>query len=92
VSFLVVSVAILAVSAFLAVSTVVVLVESTVLVESVVEDDEEPLQAAKETATTNAKEAILIEFFMCVIFYVLPLIQQTRKGNPQFFNNYITSW
>jgi hypothetical protein len=79
VSFLVVSVAILAVSAFLAVSTVVVLVESTVLVESVVEDDEEPLQAAKETATANAKEAILIEFFMCIIFCCFALIQQTTK-------------
>ncbi|MGZ3944785.1 MAG: hypothetical protein ACXVJB_07565 [Mucilaginibacter sp.] len=74
--------AFLEVSAFLAVSTTVVLVESTVLVESVVEDEEEPLQAAKETATANAKEAILIEFFMCVIFCVLPLIQQIQKGNP----------
>jgi len=67
VSFLVVSTAALVVS-FLVVSTTVVLVESTVLVESVVEVVEEPLQAAKETAITKAKEAILNEFFMWVIF------------------------
>jgi len=69
VSFLVVSTVTFLVVSFFAVSTVVVLVESTVvLVESVVEDEDEPLQAAKDTAIAKAKEAILIEFFMCVIF------------------------
>jgi hypothetical protein len=69
------------VSAFLVVSTVVLtvvsfLVESTtVLEESVVEDVEEPLQAAKETAIAKAKEAILNEFFMLSYILFFALIQ-----------------
>jgi hypothetical protein len=71
VSFLVVSAAaFLLVSAFFAVSTTVVLLESTVLDESEVLVVDDPLQAAKETATTKAKEAILIEFFMFMICFV----------------------
>jgi hypothetical protein len=81
VSFLVVSTTVFLEVSFLVVSTVVVLLESTVLVESVVEVEEEPLQAAKDTAIAKAKEAILNEFFMCYILFVA-LIQQNEKGNP----------
>jgi len=65
-----VSAAVVAALSFLVESTTVVLVESTVVaVESVVEDEEEPLQAAKDTVIAKAKAATLNEFFMCV--YIL---------------------
>jgi hypothetical protein len=86
VSFLVVSAtAALAVSAFLAVSTVAAFAESAVFAESADEAVEEPLQAAKETATTKAKEAILNEFFIVCYILFFALIQQCEKGNPYFF-------
>jgi hypothetical protein len=52
-------------------STTVVLVESTVVVESVVEAEDEPLQAAKDTVIAKARAANLNEFFMFVIFCFL---------------------
>jgi hypothetical protein len=75
-----VSVVILAAVSFFAVSTVVVCTESVVLVESVVEDEEEPLQAAKEAATIKATEAILSEFFIvCYIFCFLVNTSKRKK-------------
>ena len=86
VSFLVVSAAIfILLVSFLVVSTTVVFDESTVvLLESVVDVEEEPLQAAKETATAKAKEAILIEFFIVLYFVFVALIRESKKGNPSF--------
>jgi hypothetical protein len=84
-----VSTAFLVVSTVLTVVSFLVVESTTVLDESVVEVVEEPLQAAKETATANAKEAILIEFFMCVIFCFVALILQPEKGNPSFFKYFI---
>jgi len=66
VSFLVVS-ALVVSAAILEVSALVVsaaILEESALVESAAEDDEEPLQAAKETAIAKAKKPNLKEFFI----------------------------
>jgi hypothetical protein len=69
VSFLVVS-ALVVSAAILEVSALVVsaaILEESALVESAAEDDEEPLQAAKETAIAKAKKPNL-KFFMFNFF------------------------
>jgi hypothetical protein len=88
VSFLVVSAAAALVVSALVVSALVVsaaILEESALVESAPEAEEEPLQAAKETAIAKAKKPNLKFFmfnFLISDLIVYTLIPETKKGNP----------